>query len=284
MSNNFPSIGEIVLDPSDKFKENGADKFDLLLCDGSAVNQLTHPELFYKTETNSIFYSGNNTVLQDMQFPMDLCFDGVFFWVVDYTAESVFKFDSNLTYTGFNFQVGQQLTEPTSICFVNGELLVTGFDATHQKYTTSGSAVGAPVTTPNGSSMRGSASFNDKIYISGRISGVEQIIIYDADINQIGSIMIANARGLCKLYNEIAIVSSDEIIMYDADFQQTGRTLYIGTQTGSNAFGIEHSTSGRLFVSDINGVFEYESRRLAPNIPPKTPETPYKIVADLTED
>jgi len=46
MPDNFPSIGEPVLDPSEKYQENGIDKYDLLLADGQAVNPEAHPELF----------------------------------------------------------------------------------------------------------------------------------------------------------------------------------------------------------------------------------------------
>lgn len=46
---NFPAIGDIVLDPSEKFKdENQEGKYDLLLCDGSEVDEVTHPVLWGK--------------------------------------------------------------------------------------------------------------------------------------------------------------------------------------------------------------------------------------------
>ena len=44
---NTPAIGDIVLDPSEKFTDLGGKvKFDLLLCDGSAVDELTHTQLY----------------------------------------------------------------------------------------------------------------------------------------------------------------------------------------------------------------------------------------------
>ena len=50
--NNFPAIGDEVLDPNEKFKENGIDKYDLLLADGSEVNLDTHPVLVSKLGTD----------------------------------------------------------------------------------------------------------------------------------------------------------------------------------------------------------------------------------------
>ena len=43
MSDNFPSIGEPVLDPSEKFPEDGVNKYDLLLADGGEVFEDEHP-------------------------------------------------------------------------------------------------------------------------------------------------------------------------------------------------------------------------------------------------
>jgi len=44
--NNFPSIGQPVLDPSEKHQENGVDKYDLPLADGGLIDEFTHPALF----------------------------------------------------------------------------------------------------------------------------------------------------------------------------------------------------------------------------------------------
>ena len=42
----LPSIGDIVMSPSDKHRERGTPFFDLLLCDGSAVDEVAHPQLY----------------------------------------------------------------------------------------------------------------------------------------------------------------------------------------------------------------------------------------------
>ena len=59
--NNFPAIGDEVLDPSEKFKENGVDKYDLLLADGSAVNNTTHPLLHAKMAVLPVITSPDPT-------------------------------------------------------------------------------------------------------------------------------------------------------------------------------------------------------------------------------
>ena len=60
---NTPAIGDIVLDPSEKFADlDGKVKFDLLLADGSVVDETTHPVLF---DISPITQLGNITdVLQ----------------------------------------------------------------------------------------------------------------------------------------------------------------------------------------------------------------------------
>ena len=50
MSDNFPSIGEPVLDPNEKHQENGIAKYDLPFADGGSINEATQPVLFSKYE------------------------------------------------------------------------------------------------------------------------------------------------------------------------------------------------------------------------------------------
>jgi len=51
--NSFPSIGEPVLDPSEKFVCNGIDKFDLVLT-GQTFDENVYPLLYAKLGTNVI--------------------------------------------------------------------------------------------------------------------------------------------------------------------------------------------------------------------------------------
>ena len=44
--NNFPVIGDPVIDPNDKHLENGIAKYDLLLADGSIVDPVLHPDYY----------------------------------------------------------------------------------------------------------------------------------------------------------------------------------------------------------------------------------------------
>ena len=54
MSNsNFPSIGDIVMSPHDKFKDaDGVEKFDQLQCDGGYIHYEDHPEYYDKQRGN----------------------------------------------------------------------------------------------------------------------------------------------------------------------------------------------------------------------------------------
>ena len=61
MSDNFPSIGEPVLDPSEKFAENGVDKYDLPLADGGLIDEVTHPALYSKYATSTYEEEGTLT-------------------------------------------------------------------------------------------------------------------------------------------------------------------------------------------------------------------------------
>ena len=51
--NNFPSIGMPVLDPSEKYKENGANKFDQILT-GQTFDENVYPNLYVELGTNVI--------------------------------------------------------------------------------------------------------------------------------------------------------------------------------------------------------------------------------------
>jgi len=51
--NNFPSIGEPVLDPSEKFTENGVDKYDQVLT-GQTFDENVYPKLYAELGTNVI--------------------------------------------------------------------------------------------------------------------------------------------------------------------------------------------------------------------------------------
>jgi len=61
MPDNFPSIGEPVLDPSEKFAENGVDKYDLPIADGGLIDEVTHPALYRKYATSTYEEEGTLT-------------------------------------------------------------------------------------------------------------------------------------------------------------------------------------------------------------------------------
>lgn len=47
MSSNFPSIGDVVLDPRDEFTDTDGTKYDLLLADGSVVDKYSYPRTYH---------------------------------------------------------------------------------------------------------------------------------------------------------------------------------------------------------------------------------------------
>ena len=51
--NNFPSIGQPVLGPSEKYKENGVDRFDQILT-GQTFDETSYPALYAELGTNVI--------------------------------------------------------------------------------------------------------------------------------------------------------------------------------------------------------------------------------------
>ena len=301
MSDNFPSIGEPVLDPSEKFPEGGVDKYDLLLADGGAVDKNTHP--LYYAIARQLDYTGFSFDVSVVNIePYAIDWDGTYFWVSGFggpiiEVPRVWRFDSNGVYTGFYIDAsathGQYerifgLTAKDSFLWIQDRGDSDGIQSMYYKYFKTGGYAGESrnLLAQDGD-MRAIKWDGTYFWACGRIT--ERVYQYDSDFVYTGFSFpaIKPNTGIAVIGSEIFVTEGgagvkDEVNVYSK------QGVYIGLAGNISA---EDTTMRGLTSRGVNlfsvgasndRVYEYAQVSATPIMTSPDPLCPYRIVADLT--
>lgn len=264
-NNNFPEIGEVVLDPNDKFYENGEAKFDLLPTDIYLIDATKYPLLH-----EALPYTDKDTYFA--------CVASTRPW---YFEELDFE---DQTLTDYDTLFGQTYAEGLGVFLQDRS--------------------GTPA------SITASGSVSDIIpYLE---SGIETYFYCDESINTRSTFYVTltsdNGDTIQIRHNEWGS-SLDTSVRYNGSqvilFNNPGAgettfrvtwTLVDGVLSNDNNgqtydAGIFNTVSAhcKCYCDDVGGDAVQTLKALVPyklveDIPSPSPDIPYKVVADLTEE
>jgi hypothetical protein len=286
----FPVIGDIVISPNSKVKdEKGNDKYDLLECDGSVVDEGLHPVLSSGLGVNGEFsYTSSIVNLSgiDSTNVLGLVGNSSFMWVMSSDSAYIKKFNVDGDYIEDSFLKGSKAIG-LGWEVINGIEYIWRLDwdtLVFIQYTTEGDATGTTfspnIGTPS-STARGMCRIGDYYYI---LLGSDKFI-YKVDENgdEISNFSVDN--------EDVRSVTTDGT--YVIVFSYATNTVYWYTVEGT----LHKSLDTTLIVSNPVGVsaiqgnslwivgeeyYRFDQGKSLPDITPLDARTPYKIVGDLT--
>ena len=281
MSDNFPSIGEPVLDPNEKHPENGVDKYDLLLADGVARDSALYPQLGEVYGVTPYSYHTAKDVSSAFQgVPRGVIRKGSTYLSLDDVGDDVFvvEFDLNWVPTGFRAGIANPgASSPRDLAWdgVNFWVAYSTLPASIYKYNDSWGLVN---TYGYSGSCRGITVANGLLWISDATT----------------KLLREHTLGMTPTGNSFAVGGNTPFALdYDSDLggiaTSTTAGIYSYTTAGVGAYlttvgnrGLV-AEQGRLYAisSTAEIVTAAEGIEIGEMTSPD-PLCPYRVVADLT--
>lgn len=155
-----------------------------------------------------------------------VAFDGTYFYVVDSLTEKVYKFDSNVNYTGTSFDLTAGLSDYRGIAYYDGYLWIVDSSADEvYKYQTDGTytTVHFDTAASGNTNPRGITAYNDFFWITDVIS--DEVYKYQPDGTyttvhfDTAASLNTNPSGIVA-YNDFFWISdfgTDEVYKYNPD-------------------------------------------------------------------
>jgi hypothetical protein len=283
----FPVIGDIVISPNSKVKdEKGNDKYDLLECDGSVVDEGLHPVL------SGTLPNTDNYVYEEVSFdvsgftnPIGIVGNSDNFWIADDGTNKVYKYTKDWSYTGESFTIN---SDAVGVSLFEGYIWIVKWNPNALlKYNLDGTYTGES-TSLNGldTGLRGIVKVDGFLWIMS--AGADRIYKYNLDGTATGfSFYIGSYTDQSK---EV-VHRNGHLWVVDASSATIRKFSLDGSLIDTiDVSPLDTDPHGLWFDGDIlyvlgnsNGkIFKYKSNINLPNITPLSDKIDYKIVADLS--
>ena len=284
---NTPAIGDIVLDPSEKFTDlDGKAKFDLLLADGSVVDEDEHPEYWgtLPEAAKLVDVSGITTSLQG------IASTGLGTrWLCSDVQDKIFQIDSNYALVS---SFGTVDGNPKDISYFDQHLWMAGDDGNSiRKFDVNGTQLGNYTTGGYETRPAGIMKGDDGYYYVLGILGRRMYQVTSTNLVYTGvSLTLPNEPIGGVFYNGrywIVSQSTWDIYSYllngDSRLEHTlDPSLFNNATSNIRSIMVEGS---EIAVANYAGALVYITgggARNTPIIDSGLAECPYRVVADLT--
>lgn len=280
---NFPTIGDIVRSPHSKVKNSaGNDKYDLLECDGSAIDEDLYPILYNILPLSDWTYTGGVS----STFPgssKSLHWDGTFWWIS--SSNIIRQYSSDWVSTGVIFTMPTGVI--TGITSIEDYLYVTAWYPT-KSIRKIDKSTGTVVSEFDINSTMSTSITTDGIYLFVLNDDSLEIKKYSEQGVLLGSLGVTsspNSSGISysdgffyisgRLYYPYVVKQSMDGVNSEVLFG------YIPTQSDVTALALK---DGSIWItgSSSNNATEFKQGMLKPSITSLGPQSTYKIVGDLT--
>ena len=279
---NTPAIGDIVLDPSEKFTDlDGKAKFDLLLADGSVVDEDEHPD-YYAVLEGSI-KGGESWLVGETATATSFTSTETTFYVLSQTDQRFYMYYTDGAYSGSFSAMSSQVRDMTILDSVIYSV------HPYPNGLFSQNLVGNSLATKDISpSVNAISNYNGALWVlrdgGNVISEITTNGVYTG--NTISIPETSSANGLTIKQGQAYITNRDTaaISVYD---MATGAYLYtfsLGVEgaSGTCKLGTDIVNDRLCLVNGTNTLIFSAYSKNRPTMDSGSGECPYRVVADLT--
>lgn len=280
----YAQIGDIVSSDKDKYKENGVDKYDQLICDGSELDTVNYPLLSEFLAGGA--YTGVSFSVLQYKNGLSLTRKDNLLWISTISPSIVFECGVDGTYTGNSIDLSGQMVASTGICWVGDTLYAIDYSTgIVHTYNISGGYLGVAfdlsqiLTGP----FRGLEWDGVNFWTTTEDGHATQVTSAGALTGVVTDRLVDSPTGVTTLNGDLLVSNNTSILKFSNLGVSTDELMYIGAEDVTTK-GI--TEIGGMIYTVGERVYEYLSDNFGvgniPDIPATNPSYPPRIIADLT--